>query len=161
MTSSRFAAIAHDLRERVALGDIGAHGALESESELCARYGVSRPTVRRALETLRDEGLVTARHGAGWFLTGTAYHQRLALGTFRHAGSALAESGATVCREVADFSFLPAPVPVAAVLRIPAGASVLHVRSVRQVDGEALDVAHEWVPQELSLIHISEPTRPY
>lgn len=161
MTSSRFAAIAHDLRERVALGDIGAHGALESESELCARYGVSRPTVRRALETLRDEGLVTARHGAGWFLTGTAYHQRLALGTFRHAGSALAESGATVCREVADFSFLLAPVPVAAVLRIPAGASVLHVRSVRRVDGEALDVAHEWVPQEyadrLSRLDAADP----
>ena len=28
----------------VALGDVGVHGALESETELCARYGVSRPT---------------------------------------------------------------------------------------------------------------------
>ena len=150
MTSSRFSMIAHDLRERVALGDVGVHGALESETELCTRYGVSRPTVRRALETLRDEGLVQSRHGAGWFVTGTAFHQRLALGTFRHAGSAVAESGRTVCREVADFSFQPAPGTIAAVLRIPTDAPVLHVRSARRVDGESLDVAHEWVPEQFA-----------
>ncbi len=150
MASSRFSTIAHDLRERVALGDVGVHGALESETELCARYGVSRPTVRRALETLRDEGLVQSRHGAGWFVTGTAFHQRLALGTFRHAGSAVAESGASVCREVADFSFRPAPSGVATILQIAVGAPVLHVRSARRVDGESLDVAHEWVSEQFA-----------
>jgi GntR family transcriptional regulator len=147
MTSSRFSMIAHDLRERVALGDVGVHGALESETELCTRYGVSRPTVRRALDLLRDEGLVQSRHGAGWFVTGTAFHQRLALGTFRHAGSAVIESGRTVCREVAEFGFRPAPGPVATILQIPVGAPALHVRSARRVDGESLDVAHEWVPE--------------
>jgi GntR family transcriptional regulator len=147
MTSSRFSMIAHDLRERVALGDVGVQGALESETELCTRYGVSRPTVRRALDLLRDEGLVHSRHGAGWFVTGTAFHQRLALGTFRHADSAVTESGRTVCREVAEFSFRPAPGPVATILQIPVGAPALHVRSARRVDGESLDVAHEWVPE--------------
>ena len=53
MTSSRFAAIADDLRERIALGDVAASGAVESEAELGRRYEVSRPTVRRALEQLR------------------------------------------------------------------------------------------------------------
>ena len=142
--------IAHDLRERVALGDVGVHGALESETELCTRYGVSRPTVRRALDLLRDEGLVQSRHGAGWFVTGTAFHQRLALGTFRHAGSAVIESGGTVCREVAEFGFRPAPGPVATILQIPASAPALHVRSARHVDGESLDVAHEWVPEPVA-----------
>src|SRR6478735_11920118 len=37
MTSSRFATIAHDLRERIALGEFGDVGALDSESQLCAR----------------------------------------------------------------------------------------------------------------------------
>jgi GntR family transcriptional regulator len=149
MTSSRFAAIAHDLRERIALGDFGDLGAMESESELCARYAVSRPTVRRALERLRAEGLVESRHGAGWFVTGAAFHQRLALGTFRHAASAVAESGRALERRVVDFGFRAAPAALAATLGVPAGSTVLHARSVRSVDGDGLDVVREWVPGAL------------
>jgi GntR family transcriptional regulator len=105
MTSSRFRQIAEDLRERVALGEFGDQGALDSESALCARYAVSRVTVRRALETLRDQGLVESRQGSGWFVTGGSFHQKLALGTFRHAGSAVTESGRLMTRRVVEFGY--------------------------------------------------------
>ena len=150
MTSSRFAAIAHDLRERIALGEFGDVGAMDSEAQLCARYAVSRPTVRRALEQLREEGLVASRHGAGWFVTGSAFHQRLALGTFRHAASAVAEAGKTIERRVVDFGFRAAPLSLAGSLGIAEGADLLHSRSVRTVDGEGLDVVREWVPAGLA-----------
>lgn len=153
MTSSRFAVIAHDLRERIALGEFGGDagvGALDSESQLCARYAVSRPTVRRALEVLRDEGLVESRHGAGWFVTGSAFHQRLAIGSFRHAASAVAEAGKTIERRVVDFGYRPAPLSLAASLGVDEGADVLAARSVRTVDGEGLDVVREWVPADLA-----------
>ncbi|HRW19259.1 MAG TPA: GntR family transcriptional regulator [Dermatophilaceae bacterium] len=146
MTSSRFAAIAQELRERIALGEFGALGAIESEAELTARYAVSRPTVRRALEQLRDEGLVDSRHGAGWFVVGAAFHQPLALGTFRHARSAIVDAGKDLVREVVDFGFGRPPAAIAAALHVVGGAEVLHARSVRRVDGEGLDVVREWVP---------------
>jgi GntR family transcriptional regulator len=147
MTSLRFAAVAQELRERIALGDYGALGSVESEAQLCRRYAVSRPTVRRALEQLRDEGLVEARHGAGWFVVGSAFHQRLALGTFRHADSAVAESGKLYAATSWTSRFRPAPGRRSRPpLRMPDGGSVLHARSVRTVDGDGLDVAHEWVP---------------
>ena len=50
MTGTRAAALAQELRERIALADTGPGGALESEAVLGGRYGVSRVTVRRALE---------------------------------------------------------------------------------------------------------------
>lgn len=150
MTSTKAAAIAHDLRERVALGEFADTGAMDSEAQLCSRYGVSRPTVRRALETLRDEGLVESRHGAGWFVTGSAFHQRLALGTFRHAGSAVAEAGKSIARRVVEFGFRPAPLSLAAALGVDEGSDLLHSRSVRTVDGEGLDVVREWVPAALA-----------
>ena len=40
MTSSRFVTIASDLRERIALGEFGDGGTLDSESQLCHRYAV-------------------------------------------------------------------------------------------------------------------------
>ena len=150
MTSSRFAAIAHDLRERIALGEFGDVGAMDSESQLCSRYAVSRPTVRRALEQLREEGLVTSRHGAGWFVTGSAFHQRLAIGTFRHAVSAVAEAGKTIERRVVDFGYRSAPLSLAGALGVSEGDDLLHARSVRTVDGEGLDVVREWVPSTLA-----------
>ena len=66
MTGTRAAALAQELRERIALADTGPGGALESEAVLGSRYGVSRVTVRRALEELRAQGLVKSRRGAGW-----------------------------------------------------------------------------------------------
>jgi len=149
VTGARAAAVAADLRERIALGDVGQNGALESEAALGDRHGVSRVTVRRALDLLRAEGLVESRRGAGWFVAGASVHQRLALGTFRHAGSALAEAGLRASRRVVEFGFRPAPDRVAGSLRLGEGDEVLHVRSVRSVDGTPLDVAHEWVPGAL------------
>ena len=146
MTSSRFATIAHDLRERLALGEFGDTGAMDSEAQLGSRYAVSRPTVRKALELLRDEGLVESRHGAGWFVTGSAFHQRLAIGTFRHASSAVADAGKSIERRVVEFGFRPAPLSLAAALATAEGDDLLHARSVRTVDGEGLDVVREWVP---------------
>ena len=160
MTSSRFRQIADDLRERVALGEFGDQGALDSESALCARYAVSRVTVRRALDTLRDQGLVKSRQGSGWFATGSSFHQRLALGTFRHAGSAVAESGRAMTRRVIEFDYRQASPALASVLGLvtadcpapsdvdhPAAvADALHCRSIRTVDGVPLDLVAEWVP---------------
>ncbi|MDQ2757477.1 MAG: GntR family transcriptional regulator [Actinomycetota bacterium] len=150
MTSSRFATIAHDLRERIALGEFGDTGAMDSEAQLGARYDVSRPTVRRALETLRDENLVASRHGAGWFVTGSAFHQRLAIGTFRHATSAVVEAGKSIERRVVEFGFRAAPHSLAVALGVDEGSDLLHARSVRTVEGEGLDVVREWVPAPLA-----------
>ncbi|WP_210770865.1 GntR family transcriptional regulator [Streptomyces albidus (ex Kaewkla and Franco 2022)] len=46
---------------------------LPSEAELMRRHGVSRTTVRRALRTLAEEGVVASVPGKGWtFLGGDA-----------------------------------------------------------------------------------------
>lgn len=41
---------------------------LPSESSLSKGFDASRVTVRKALETLREEGLVEPRHGSGWLV---------------------------------------------------------------------------------------------
>jgi len=151
MTGGRAAQLAAQLRERIALGEFAETGAIESESALGVRYAVSRVTVRRALESLRDQGLVEPRKGAGWFVTGAAFHQTLALGSFRHAASAVAAAGKAVERTVVDFGFRPAPAHrLDGVLGLAEGDDVLYSRTVRRVDGEPLDLVHEWVPAEVA-----------
>ena len=50
-------------------------GKLPSEAKLSERFGVSRMTLRGALEQLRQQGLIEKRNGAGSFLTKRAYRR--------------------------------------------------------------------------------------
>ena len=54
---------------RALAGEIGVGSRLPSEAELGSQYAVSRTTVRRAVQTLVDEGLVVRRQGVGAFVT--------------------------------------------------------------------------------------------
>src|SRR5918998_131131 len=110
MTGPRFEVLTAELRERIAMGDYARSGALESEAELGRRYDVSRVTVRRALERLRVEGLVAARKGSGWYVrSGASFGQTLALGSFQHARSAVADAGIALTRRVAGDEERPGP----------------------------------------------------
>ncbi len=149
MTGPRFQWLASELRERIALGDYSRTGALDSEAELARRYSVSRVTVRRALEDLREEGLITARRGSGWYVvSGASFGQSLALGTFQHAQSAVSEAGVPLARKVTGYEYTAAPGDVSRLLAITPGSETLRISTVRFAGKHPLDVAVEWVPLE-------------
>ena len=66
-SAARYHGIAHQLRGELAAGKYGAEGRMPSETQLVRHFGVSRPTVARALRVLADEGLVERRAGSGTF----------------------------------------------------------------------------------------------
>jgi GntR family transcriptional regulator len=63
-----YRAIADALREEIDTGRLSPGSKVPSENELMATYGVEQPTARRALEVLKNEGLIVARRGAGTFV---------------------------------------------------------------------------------------------
>jgi GntR family transcriptional regulator len=58
----------HHLSERIRTGEFSVGDALPTEEQLCAAYGVSRITVRRALEALLHAGRISRRRGVGTFV---------------------------------------------------------------------------------------------
>src|SRR5690606_15918393 len=60
--------ISQALRTEIAAGEFGSTGRLPSEAQLVERFGVSRPTVARALRDLQADGLITRRAGSGTFV---------------------------------------------------------------------------------------------
>ncbi|MGY5129195.1 GntR family transcriptional regulator [Streptomyces nigrescens] len=63
-----FQQLAGILRARVKRGDWKPNRAIPSENALAEQYGLSRPTVRRAIAALADEGLVYAVSGRGTYV---------------------------------------------------------------------------------------------
>jgi GntR family transcriptional regulator, transcriptional repressor for pyruvate dehydrogenase complex len=56
--------VAADLRRQIIRGELAQGDALPPESDLMARFGVSRPTLREAFRVLESENLITIRRGA-------------------------------------------------------------------------------------------------
>ena len=67
-TTPIWQAIARSLRDELAEGRYGTGDKLPTEAVLSARFGVNRHTVRHALKTLIEEGLLRSRRGAGVFV---------------------------------------------------------------------------------------------
>jgi GntR family transcriptional regulator len=140
---TRYDQIADELRARVEAGEYGAGKLLPSEAELSTRFGASRVTVRRALEVLRDEGLVDSRQGFGWFVATDPVRQTLGrLGTIE---SQLAAEGVTSARKVLDFRFIKAPPRVRQVLGVD---TVLRVRRLNMADGDPFALVTVWCPEQ-------------
>lgn len=142
MRHIRYQEIADELRRRAAAAAPGS--VLPSEAELSAEFDASRVTIRRALELVRDEGLIAARQGFGWFVPTEPVRQRLErLGTIE---SQLEVSGKDAIRKVVEFAFTSSPPHVQQVLGT---ARVLRVKRINLADGEPFAVVTVWCPAEL------------
>jgi GntR family transcriptional regulator len=140
----RYRSIADDLRRRVSAGEFAAGRTLPSESELSGSYEASRVTIRKALEVLRNEGLVESRQGFGWFAAVDPLRQ--ALGRLGTIEAQLAASGVRSERRILDFRFVAAPARVRAIL----GADeVLEVRRLNLADGAPFARVTVWCPSAL------------
>ena len=145
----RYVEVADGVRAEIASGRVGA---LPSEAELGEAHHVSRVTVRRALELLRGEGLITSRRGAGWFVATDPVRQPL--GRVTTIESALEAAGAKPERRVLEFGFEPALPEVAKILGIAVDAEVLRVLRLNLANAEPFALVTVWLPMAVGA-HVS------
>jgi len=140
----RYQSIADEIRARIASGEVMAGRLLPSEASLSQEFEVSRVTIRRALEVLRDAGLLDARQGLGWFVASEPLRQPLDhLDTIEQQ---LAAAGSTARRRILEFAFTDAPPKVAEALGAP---RVLEVRRVNLSDDAPFARVTVWCPESL------------
>lgn len=144
MREIRYRTIADELRRRVSDGTYAAGRLLPSEAEFGVEFDASRVTVRRALELLRDEGLVDARQGFGWFVAAAPLRQ--SLGRLATIEGQLADGGIRPERRILEFAFERASREVRSVL---GAEQVLRVRRLNLADGEPFAVVTVWCRSDL------------
>jgi GntR family transcriptional regulator len=74
--SPKYAQIADAIRQRVARGQWPKGHRLPTNEELAHEFGVSRVTVRQAVDLLARDGLLAARQGRGTFVVNTPTEDR-------------------------------------------------------------------------------------
>lgn len=135
--------IQDDLRRRILAGAVAPGERLPGELDLTRRYGVSRPTVRQALQGLVAEGLVHSVRGRGTFVREPLLVDDAgAFTVFPDAGDV---DGAQWERLVPPVRMVP-PAHVAAALEMGGADEVFAVRLRHASHGRTLAVRTLYIP---------------
>jgi DNA-binding GntR family transcriptional regulator len=124
-------------------GELPAGSRLDNEILLAQRYGLSRPTVRRAVQELVDKGLLVRKRGVGTQVIQPHVRRSVELTSLYED---LARTGASPTTAVLSIEHVPAPPDVATELDLAEGAEVVVLRRLRRSDGEPLALMTNWLP---------------
>ena len=120
--------------------------AIPSERFLTQTFGISRMTVRQAIDGLVAEGILRREHGRGTFVAPPGQEFELRLTTF---GEEMRHRGLVPGTRVLTAELVAASPRLAATLGIEPGSSVHHLERLRTADGEPLIVEENWIPAAL------------
>jgi len=115
--------------------DLGGNTKLPPENELSSNLGVSRVTVRRALDELEKEGIVLRIHGRGTFVNPEALNIQVNLMPGEEFSRLIESCGYKASFEVADVRKLIADAEVARILQLEDGEEIYEVEKIFLADG--------------------------
>lgn len=132
------------LRREILQGVRAPHERLATEKELIEAFGVSRITVRRALQELRAEGLVVTAQGRGNFVARPRVSQELRrMEAFGE--TVTSQIGEADVRLLSLSETMPSPM-VARELRLKPGDRVTAIRQVQHLRSQPVMVSESFLP---------------
>ncbi|WP_433524483.1 GntR family transcriptional regulator [Nocardia pseudovaccinii] len=146
----KYLQIAGYLRDQIVRGDLPPGAEVPSERELAAAWNVSRPTATKALQALRQQGLVESRRGSGTFVRESNAAPR-ARERFERAATMGTMYSDTERVEFPLVGKVDAPDYVATALELDEGSSVVRRRRIiyNEVSGPT-ELSTSWFPAALA-----------
>lgn len=135
--------IARQLEQAVDTGALPPGSRLDNEIELAEQLSVSRPTLRKAIERLVEQGLVVRRRGIGTIVMPRRVQRPIALSSLYEDLTASGQEPSTKLLSLERESASP---HVASVLGIAEGAPVTAIERLRFAGGEPLALMHNYLP---------------
>jgi DNA-binding GntR family transcriptional regulator len=138
--------VAQHLEHLIESGELPSGARLENEIGLADRLGLSRPTMRRAIEYLVGRGLLVRKRGVGTQVVHAKVQRQVELTSLYDD---LAKTHRDPRTEVLSFATEPAPDALAVELGIPEGTPVYVFERLRYAGAEPLAIMRNHVPADL------------
>ena len=139
--------VAQHLEDAIHSGRVPTGTLFQNEVDLAASLGLSRPTMRRAMQHLVDKGLVVRRRGIGTRVVQPKLHRPLELTSLNDD---LNRAGRKPTTDVLHFAHVEADDDVAERLEVPEGTHVLELVRLRRADGEPIAKLTNYLPERLA-----------
>lgn len=148
----KYQGVVDDVVTKVAKGVYKPNDRLPTTNELCEQYGVSKITIKKAMDELEARGLVARRRGSGTYVKSIVpknveYPEGWSMSS-QMAGFKREHEmeGQTVTTKVYEFSVEHPSPKIAERLAIEQDEFVYRVCRVRCSDGQPLVIEHTWMP---------------
>ena len=139
--------LAKQVREVIERSEVLPGAFMRGEFALAEEWGVSRPTVRRVIDELVNDGLVDRRHGVGTLVVSNEVKRPLTLsGLFED----LNLDGRNPTTEVTGFARMRIDKEQARELELPNNAEVVRVQRIRSADGARLALLSNLLPLDIA-----------
>lgn len=138
--------VGEHLEKAIVSGEIPNGTLLENEVALAEAMGLSRPTMRRAMQHLVDKGLIVRRRGIGTRVVQPKVRRPLELSSLHDD---LVRSGQTPSTEVIEIGEVEAPLEVAELLRVDPGARVVKLVRLRSARGNPIAKLTNYLPDKV------------
>ncbi|MFF7891656.1 GntR family transcriptional regulator [Streptomyces sp. NPDC007907] len=138
--------LAQQLEAAIERGVLAPGNLLGNEVDLSVRLGLSRPTVRQAIQSLVDKGLLVRRRGVGTQVVHSQVRRPLELSSLYDDLEAAGQRPAT---EVVRNELVPASCDVAAALGVPEGGEVTVLDRLRRTHGRPVALLRNYLPASL------------
>lgn len=142
-----YAQIKEAIRAKIIDGTYVAHQRLPSESEMISAFGVSRITVRQAMNDLQKEGLLFKVHGKGTFVALPNVSQELT--HLQGFGEAMRLLGHETYSEVFGLGTVTGSATACAKLGLREGERVTEIRRVRYLNREPVSIDYSWLRRDI------------
>ena len=136
--------VEEELAADIAAGRFIGDSRLPRETELMARFGVGRHSIRRAMQQLQSRGLVQVEQGKGTFVRDTRLDYRLSERT--RFSQNLLEQGREPLGQAIKEAAIAAPLRVSEALRLPPGEPVYHIVRLGLADEDPLGLSNAYFP---------------
>jgi GntR family transcriptional regulator len=139
------------LREKIASGAFAPGERLPTESELIKQYGDSRITVRQALGTLAEEGMIERQQGRGTFVAQRRTRKLKFDGITHLTGSLdeLIEMGMDASVKILEFNRVEADKNEAEIFKVKIGTPIYRLKRLRLFDGKPYSLIVNYLPEEI------------
>ncbi|MEU3756660.1 GntR family transcriptional regulator [Streptomyces olivoreticuli] len=138
--------LAQQMERAIEQGQLAPGSLLGNEIDLASRLGLSRPTVRQAIQSLVDKGLLVRRRGVGTQVVHSQIKRPLELSSLYDDLQAAGQSPATrVLRNDSE----PASAEVAAALGVTEASNIIVIERLRLSHGEPMAYLCNYLPPGL------------
>ena len=140
------------LKERITSGALRPGDRLLSEPKLAAAHGISRVTIRRALDGLARDGLINRQPGSGTYVNGWAIRAPV-VADLSNMLSHLVAMGRATRVKLLSFGYAVPAVPVIASLRLRPGERAQSSVRVRYLDEVPFSHLTTHVPERIGVTY--------